>query len=220
MIPIKDDNPTKTFPFIIIFLIFTNCLIFFYQIVKDDYVEYFIVNFGVIPYQFTHFRYIHSFHMIPFPLTLFTYMFLHGGFFHLLSNMLFLWIFGCNIEDVLGHFKFLFFYTLCGFVAGLFHIFNELNSMVPMIGASGAIAGILGAYFILFPKAKIHTLIIIFFIIKIIRIPAVVFIGIWFLIQILSSGTGDKVAWYAHIGGFISGIIFIICFMPKRSIRR
>jgi membrane associated rhomboid family serine protease len=216
LIPLKSENPTRTFPFITIFLISINFLIFFYQISKGDYGKYFIIGFGVIPYQFTHFKYIHSFQPIPLPFTLLTYMFLHGGLFHLLSNMLFLWIFGNNIEDALGHFRFFLFYILCGLISGIFHIFNEINSIVPMIGASGAIAGILGGYFILFPKAQIHTLFFIFIIIKVVKIPAVVFIGFWFLIQVLNSGTGDKVAWYAHIGGFIAGIILIIWFIPKR----
>jgi membrane associated rhomboid family serine protease len=154
-------------------------------------------------------------------------MFLHGGWIHILSNMLFLWIFGDNIEDTLGHFKYLAFYILCGLIASFFHIFTNLNSQVPTIGASGAIAGVMGAYMVLFPKTRIKTLLILGIFIQVVKIPAIIILGYWILIQILSgfaefgSSIGSGIAWFAHIGGFIAGffLIMVIKRPKKRSYR-
>jgi len=149
---------------------------------------------------------------------------MHGGWIHLLSNMLYLWIFGDNIEDTLGHLKYLSFYLLCGLIASLFHIFTNLNSQAPSLGASGAIAGVMGAYMFLYPKARIRTLLILVIFIQVVRIPAIIVLGYWILIQVLSgfaefgSGTGGGIAWFAHIGGFIAGFI-LITIMKKRGKR-
>jgi membrane associated rhomboid family serine protease len=162
---------------------------------------------------------IHSNSEITFLGTLGPYlssMFLHGGWFHLIGNMLYLWIFGDNIEDRLGHFKFLFFYLLCGVVAGFSHTLFNLKSFLPCVGASGAIAGVLGAYMILYPRAKVLTLFPILFFWQIVEIPAAFFLGLWLVMQFLTgltsitvtAGTGG-IAWMAHVGGFISGIYFI-----------
>jgi len=140
---------------------------------------------------------------------------MHGGFLHLLGNMLYLWIFGDNIEDSLGHIRFVLFYLFCGVMAALIHILSDVNSLSPMVGASGAVAGVLGAYFLLYPKANVLTLVIFFLFIRTIRIPAILFLGLWFLIQVLNIGSVSPVAWYAHIGGFISGILLITFFIPK-----
>jgi membrane associated rhomboid family serine protease len=133
--------------------------------------------------------------------------------------MLYLWIFGNNIEDTLGHFRFLLFYLVCGLFAGAAQVLADPNSTVPMIGASGAIGGILGAYLLLFPSARILTLVFILFFIKIVRIPALIILGFWFFIQILSVGGGaiSNVAFFAHIGGFISGLVLVKLFQPKQS---
>jgi len=160
--------------------------------------------------------------LVPVPLTIFTAMFMHGGWLHLLSNMLYLWIFGDNVEDVLGHLKYLFFYIMCGIVATLSHGFLNIDSRVPTIGASGAIAGVLGAYMFLFPKVRIKTILILFVFIKIVYIPTIIILGYWILIQILSgfaeydSKTGGGIAWFAHIGGFVAGLVLIVM-MKKRK---
>ena len=149
---------------------------------------------------------------------------MHGGWIHLLSNMLFLWVFGDNIEDKLGHFRYLFFYIVCGIVASFSHIFTTLNSQIPCIGASGAIAGVMGAYMFLFPKARIKTLMIWLIFIQVIRIPVVIILGYWILIQGLSgfveykAQSGSGIAWFAHIGGFVTGFLLII--MMKKGGRK
>ena len=149
-------------------------------------------------------------------------MFLHGGIFHLLGNMLFLWIYGNNIEDSMGHAKFLFFYITCGFAAAFLQALLSPNSSTPMIGASGAVSGVLSAYFLLFPKARVLTLVILIIFITFIRIPAGILIGLWFLSQIVNAYFTDPnspgVAWYAHIGGFLMGL-FLIPFLKKKKFK-
>ena len=149
-------------------------------------------------------------------------MFLHGGFLHLIGNMLYLWIFGNNIEDTLGHFRFLIFYLLVGLSAALIQVLSDPQSTTPMIGASGAVAGILGAYLLLFPQARILTLMFIFIFIRMIRIPALIVLGFWFLVQLLSitSGYETGVAFFAHIGGFVAGLILVKVFQPQKTRRR
>ena len=177
---------------------------------------------GCIPYEFSHFVDIHPPALVPVPLTILTAMFMHGGWIHLLSNMLYLWIFGDNIEDRLGHLRYLSFYVLCGLIASLFHIFTNLNSQVPSLGASGAIAGVMGAYMVLFPKARIRTLLILVVFIQVVRIPAIIVLGYWILIQVLSgfaefgSRTGSGIAWFAHIGGFVAGFVLITIMRKRR----
>ena len=182
----------------------------------------FVFQWGAIPYQITHGGGIHIRPIIPLPLTLFSSMFLHGGFLHLFGNMLYLWIFGNNIEDALGHFRFLLFYLVCGLSAGTAQVLSDPNSTIPMIGASGAIGGILGAYLLLFPSARIVTLIFIIIFIKIVRIPALIVLGFWFLIQLISVGGGaiSNVAFFAHIGGFLSGLVLVKLFQPRSAVRR
>jgi membrane associated rhomboid family serine protease len=151
--------------------------------------------------------------------TIYSSMFLHSGIAHLAGNMLYLWIFGNNIEDTLGKFRFVIFYFICGTLASLGHILTDLHSEIPMVGASGAISGILGAYLVLFPFARVKTLIFLGFLITIVRIPAVILLVIWILIQIFSgvvSGDGG-VAWFAHIGGFIAGMILILPFQDLKK---
>jgi len=219
LLPLKDDNPTSSFPFVTIGLILANGLVFYHQITLDFAESLrFLSQWGAIPYQITHGEALHDAPLIPLPLTLFSSMFLHGGFLHLFGNMLYLWIFGNNIEDTLGHFRFFLFYLVCGLFAAAVQVFSDPNATVPMIGASGAIAGILGAYLLLFPGARILTLFFIIIFVKLIRIPAIIILGFWFIIQLLSAGTAaTNVAFFAHIGGFISGLILVKLFQPGRS---
>ncbi len=219
LLPLKDDNPTSSFPFVTIGLILANGLVFYHQITLDfAESQRFISQWGAIPYQITNGEVLHDAPLIPLPLTLFSSMFLHGGFLHLFGNMLYLWIFGNNVEDTLGHFRFFLFYLVCGLFAAAVQVFSDPNATVPMIGASGAIAGILGAYLILFPGARILTLFFIIIFVKLIRIPAIIILGFWFLIQLLGAGTAaTNVAFFAHIGGFISGLILVKLFQPGRS---
>ena len=134
---------------------------------------------------------------------------MHGSWLHLLGNMLFLWIFGNNIEDRLGRIKFVFFYLLCGIVASLAHVLFNLDSLVPVIGASGAVSGVMGAYLALFPTARVRTLVFLFILVTTMDIPASVFLVIWFLFQFLSAGGGSGIAWLAHVGGFVLGFLLL-----------
>ena len=228
MIPLKDENPSRSFPFVNLFLILANISVFIYQnFFVPGGAKTLFFQLGCIPYEFSHFVDLNPSALVPVPLTILTAMFLHGGWIHILSNMLFLWIFGDNIEDTLGHFKYLAFYILCGLIASFFHIFTNLNSQVPTIGASGAIAGVMGAYMVLFPKARIKTLLILGIFIQVVKIPAIIMLGYWILIQVLSvfaefgSSIGSGIAWFAHIGGFIAGffLIMVIKRPKKRSYR-
>jgi len=211
-IPLKDENPTYRFPLVTILFIGVNILVFFYQIFSPSGLQYYVYKMGAIPYEITHFTTLASIPRISPPLALLTAMFLHGSLFHLFGNMLYLWIFGNNIEDFLGPVRFILFFLLCGLGASLTHIIFNPNSRVPMIGASGAIAGILGAYMILYPTARVLTLAFIW----IIPIPAAVLLGFWFLAQVLNIGLGGGVAWFAHVGGFLIGIGLIKIYSKKR----
>ncbi|MBI5234324.1 MAG: rhomboid family intramembrane serine protease [Deltaproteobacteria bacterium] len=220
MIPLKDDNPTSSFPFVTLSLIAVNIAIFAYEtLLPQKGLDLFIARTAAIPYEIAHLTDIQPAAIIVPPLTLLTAMFVHGGLFHVAGNMLYLWIFGDNIEDVLGHFKFLVFYLLTGLVASLTHILIDPHSTIPMIGASGAIAGVLGAYFLLFPRARVLTLVYLFFFVNVVRIPALLFLGLWFLIQVASSSAGGGIAWYAHIGGFAAGALAVVILRPKKRYR-
>jgi len=217
LIPIHDDNPTEITPYVTIAIIAINVIVFIYQLALGRYGnQAFVLKMGIIPYEFTHAVDIPPYASHPLILNLFAAMFMHGGILHLLGNMLYLWIFGNNVEDAMGHVRFLIFYLLTGLLASATHIILMPNSMVPMIGASGAISGVLGAYFILFPWAKVHTLIFLFFFITVIQIPAMVVLGFWFIFQLLSLFGKGNVAWFAHIGGFLSGMILVRFFLRKK----
>ncbi|MEW6184886.1 MAG: rhomboid family intramembrane serine protease [Thermodesulfobacteriota bacterium] len=221
MIPLKDDNPTHSLPLITVGIIMVNCLVFIYQLtLSSEGLETFLFRYGAIPGRLVHPKLVDPIPIpsLPFSLTIFSSMFLHGGLIHLAGNMLYLWIFGNNVEDYLGHIKFAGFYLISGFLAAFIHTLTDLDSLVPMIGASGAIAGVLGAYLVLFPRANISTLFIFIIFFKIIKVPAVLILGLWFLIQLVNAGTaGGSVAWYAHVGGFLSGLIFIRFFGRRRG---
>ncbi|MEY2831947.1 MAG: hypothetical protein RLZZ574_1205 [Cyanobacteriota bacterium] len=214
MIPIHDENPTSSTPVVVYALIAINAVVFLHQITLGAGLDGFMQLYAVIPQQLTaSFDGIPINQPVPEILTLITSQFLHGGWMHIGGNMLFLWTFGDNIEQDLGHFKFLFFYLTCGVLAGLTHWFFGMQSGVPTIGASGAIAGVMGAYLIKYPRAKIVTLLPLFIIFTTIRIPAIYFLGFWFVQQALSSVASlgmpqtAGVAYWAHAGGFIFGAI-------------
>ena len=215
MIPFKDDNPTTIFPIVTIGLIAVNTIIFILQIFYPSDPRQIVFAYGAIPNYLLTFKAVQPIHPA---LTVFTSMFMHGGFFHLAGNMLYLWIFGNNIEDKLGHVRFIIFYILSGIVAAYSHAITEPSSMLPMIGASGAVSGILGAYLLLFPHAKVYTLIFFGFFMRVVQLPAIFVIGFWIIIQfingILSKGLANHggVAWFAHIGGFVFGILMIKIF--------
>jgi len=211
-IPLKDENPTSRFPYITVFFIGLNILIFFYQIFSPQGLQYYVYKLGTIPYEITHFKTLSFFPRTFPPLSLITSMFLHGGLFHLFGNMLYLWIFGNNIEDFLGPFRFVLFYLISGLGASLTHIIFNPNSQAPMIGASGAIAGVLGAYLILYPTARVLTLVFIW----ILPIPAAIILGLWFFAQVMNLGLGGGVAWFAHIGGFLIGFVLIRVYSKRR----
>jgi len=222
-IPLKDDNPTLTFPVVTLGLILANGWVFYHQI-SMDVVESqrFVFQWGAIPYQIMTGQSLFGPLTVPVQFTLVSSMFLHGGFLHLVGNMLYLWIFGNNIEDTLGHFRFLIFYLLCGLAAAMAQVLSSPGSTVPMIGASGAVAGVLGAYLLLFPGARVLTLLIIIIFIKFVRLPALIVLGFWFFLQLMGvmGGAITNVAFFAHIGGFVVGLILIKIFQPRWSKKR
>jgi len=222
MIPLKDENPTETTPYVTIALLLVNTVIFFYELSYGLGMGRFIFRFGMIPYEFTQGMELAPPSPIPAGLTILTSMFLHGGLFHLGGNMLYLWIFGNNVEDALGHFRFLIFYFICGFAAAFTHILANPLSKVPTVGASGAIAGLLGAYLILYPYARVLTLIFFFYFVRIVPLPAYFIIGFWFILQLLNGMIGGGgVAWFAHIGGFLAGLLLVKLFArPDRGHHR
>ncbi|HWQ56848.1 MAG TPA: rhomboid family intramembrane serine protease [Bryobacteraceae bacterium] len=205
MFPIKDTQPSYTRPVVTMLFIVMNVLVFLYQVALEPYaLNHFIESYALIP---AHFRVS----------SVFTSMFMHGGWMHLLGNMWFLWIFGDNIEDTLGHGKFALFYLLCGGAAAMGQVLLSGDSTVPMVGASGAIAGVMGGYIVRFPHARITTLVFILFFVSFIEVPASIMLAYWFLIQLFSglgsigrtqAGQGG-VAWFAHVGGFVAGLILI-----------
>jgi membrane associated rhomboid family serine protease len=212
MLPLKDDNPTRQLPIITILLIISNCLIHIYQMTLPLQAgRLFVYQFGLIPVELIHLSDMTP--DVPFPVLLspFSSMFLHGDIWHLGGNMLYLWIFGNNVEEHLGHFKFLGFYLLSGIAAVVLFVLFDPNGEIPLVGASGAIAGILGAYMVLYPRARVLTFVWILFIIRILWLPAVFILGYWFVIQLFMAMAsvgmqqGGGVAWFAHVGGFAFG---------------
>ncbi len=215
MIPFHDDNPTEITPVVTISFIVACVLVFLYELsLPPQFGELFFFKYGAIPaVVFGHAQLPPEVGGLPAYATLITSMFLHGGWMHLIGNMLYLWIFGNNIEDVMGHRRFLVFYLLCGILAALSHAFTATDSPVPMVGASGAISGILGAYILLFPRAQVLVLIPLGFFVRLMYVPAGFVLGFWFLLQLISGsvspGQGGGIAWFAHIGGFVVGMALI-----------
>ena len=214
MIPLKDVVPSRTVPFVTIAFIVLNSLVFVFELSLPNGVdELFFRVYGVVPADFTF-------------LSVLTSMFLHAGWLHFLGNMLYLWIFGDNVEDQLGHVRFIFFYLICGTVAALAHVFMNPASMVPTIGASGAIAGVMGGYFVLFPHSRILALLPLFIYFEVIEVPAILFLGIWFVMQFfngigsvaMGARASGGVAFWAHVAGFLAGTVTVFVFRkPSRS---
>jgi membrane associated rhomboid family serine protease len=215
MIPLRDTVPSSSFPVVTIGLIVVNSLIFLYQINLGQNEERFVLQYGFVPAVYLHTSLAEPFNFPARFGPMFSSMFLHGGWLHLIGNMWTLWIFGDNVEDRLGKVRFFLYYIASGLAAVYLHYLTERTSGLPVIGASGAIAGVMGGYFVLFPRAQILTLLPIFIFIQIVTIPAVVFLALWFLGQLLSGAVASSVqisggvAWWAHVGGFVAGALLI-----------
>jgi membrane associated rhomboid family serine protease len=215
MIPLRDSQPSRTTPLVTIVLIALNAAIFLHEVTLDDYSRnYFVAQYALIPgrLQLT---------------DLVTSMFLHGGWLHLIGNMWFLWIYGDNIEDILGRSKYILFYLACGIAAALVHVWFNPGSRIPTVGASGAIAGVMGAYMLKFPHSRIVTLIPIVIFFTTVEIPAWIILVYWFAIQLFSgvgnlaaAGNEGGIAWFAHIGGFVAGLLLILVLPTKAPYRR
>jgi hypothetical protein len=217
MIPIRDTIASKNYPVVNYTIIGINVVLFLFELSQGANLDRFLYIYGLVPARYSMPQISSYFTTGQQLLSLLSFMFLHGGFWHLLGNMWFLYIFGDNVEDRLGPFRYLVFYLLCGITSGLSHLLLNLHSNMPTIGASGAIAGVMGAYLVLHPHSKILTLIPIIFIPWFIEIPAFFFLGFWFVLQFLnaagSHGNIGGIAWWAHIGGFVFGIVFLKIFL-------
>ncbi|RLA32359.1 MAG: rhomboid family intramembrane serine protease [Gammaproteobacteria bacterium] len=228
MIPLHDDNPTELAPLLTVGLIITCVLVFLWQnSLGEEAGVQAIYSFGFIPaVLFDHVALPEALAKVPTTATLFTSMFMHGGWMHLGGNLLYLWIFGNNIEDRLGHGRFMLFYLLCGLAAALAQALPDTTSQIPMVGASGAISGILGAYLLLYPKARVLVLIPLGIIFYTLRLPALAVLGFWFVLQLISSLAAEPgqggVAFGAHIGGFVAGMALLPLFLltTRRGLRR
>ena len=216
MIPLRDVIPSRTTPYVTIALVAVNALVYLYEMtLGDSALEEFILYFGLVPAAFSW-------------VAVLTSMFLHGGLLHVGGNMLFLWIFGDNVEDRMGHGRFVVFYLLCGAAAALAQTAMSPDSVVPMVGASGAVAGVMGAYFVLYPHSRIVTLIPLFVFFHVMEVPALVFLGLWFVLQFVSgvgsiaTATGGEpaggIAFWAHVAGFVAGVSGVLVFRrPERQ---
>ena len=224
MIPLKDDNPTQNKPIVRNYIIAACVIIFFMQLINPSYkTGELFYSYGLIPSVLTGLDQLpQDLYVIPASMTILTSMFMHGGFMHLIGNMLYMWIFADNIEDEIGKVKFIIFYLLSGIAAALTQVFLNTESMIPMVGASGAIGGVLGAYIVNHPRAKVLVLIPLGFFSQIVKIPAIFVLGIWFILQFVNSAftssTGGGVAYGAHIGGFVFGAVAILFF--NRNVKR
>jgi membrane associated rhomboid family serine protease len=215
MIPLRDVIPSRTTPYITVTIIVLNAIAWFFELsLPDDARQAFLTLYGVVPANFR-------------AVTIVTSMFLHGSWMHVIGNMWYLWIFGDNIEDRLGHGRFIFFYLLCGAVAAAGQIAMDPTATLPTIGASGAIAGVMGAYFVLYPRSRVLTLVTIIFFWEIIEVPAILLLGFWFLLQLVSagavavtanSGGGGGVAFMAHVAGFLAGIAGVFALRRRQPV--
>lgn len=217
MIPIRDEIPSGRFPLITILLILSNVGIYLYQVSLGPWEMEFIWKYAVVAKSLVTLQPVHPSSTLPPPVTLITSQFLHGGLLHLGFNMLFLWIFGDNVEAKLGYIRYPVFYIICGIISAVVQVLTFPGTEVPLIGASGAISGVMGAYIIRYPFARVQTLFIFFIFIRVVRMPALVFLGIWLIMQIIlgipSYGTSEGgVAYFAHIGGFVAGMLLFKIF--------
>jgi membrane associated rhomboid family serine protease len=214
MLPLRDVIPSRTTPYITITLIALNAVAWAYELMlPQDVLPVFLQIYGVVPAGFA-------------PTTLISSLFLHGSWMHVIGNMWYLWIFGDNVEDTIGHGRFVVFYLLCGSVAALGHVAMDPTSTLPTIGASGAIAGVMGAYFVLYPQSRVLTLVPLIVYFELIELPAVLLLGVWFFIQLFSAGaiavtantSGGGVAFMAHVAGFAAGALGVLAFRKRRPL--
>jgi hypothetical protein len=216
MIPIRDAIRSKNFPAVNVLIISLNIIVFLWELLQGPDLNDVFYAYGIVPLRYSNPELAAHFTNFQRYFPFLTSMFLHGGFLHIIMNMWFLHVFGDNVEDRLGHIRYFVFYFFCGVVAGLVQLFTNWNSNIPTIGASGAISGVMGAYLFFYPRSKILTLIPIFFFFQFVEIPAFIFLGFWFLLQLFSAGLTPKnvggVAFWAHIGGFAAGLIFVRLF--------
>jgi len=223
MLPLRDTIRSRSFPLVNTGIILANILVLLFEVSLGTEIGRFTRIFGVVPARFlAHTNLVQI-------ITLFTSMFLHGGWAHIISNMMALYIFGDNVEDRMGHLRYLVFYLLCGLIAGLVHIYFNPLSRVPTVGASGAISGVLGAYLVLFPTSRVITLVPFLFWPIFVEIPAVFYLGMWFISQLLNGTFAlatagviqayGGVAWWAHVGGFLAGLLLVRLF-ARRQVRR
>ena len=231
MLPFRDDIPARRYPLMTLTIILANVVVFLYQVSLSQRggLPEFLALYAIVPANFRLAAQYPVEATTGLGLSVLTSMFLHGGWIHLIGNMWYLWIFGDNVEDRMGHFRFLLFYLLCGSLAGFAHILFNLDSRIPSLGASGAVAGVLGAYLVSYPFARVSTLLPFFLFWPIVRLPAVLVLGSWFFVQLLNetaavvetSQTMGGVAWWAHIGGFVVGMLLIGIFShaPVRRYR-
>ncbi len=223
MIPIRDNNPTRSFPILTLTIIVLNVIVFLFELVSMQNSDQVFYSYGLIPCALTN-------QCAPLPgalpawATIFTAMFMHAGWLHIAGNMLYLWIFGNNIEDVMGPIGFVAFYLLCGVAASFAQIAIDPGSTIVNVGASGAIAGVLGAYLILFPRARIDTLLLFGWFARLVALPAIIVLGGWFVLQLFSGalslgGPSDGgVAFFAHVGGFVAGMVLVFVFKRRDSV--
>ena len=238
MFPLKDHNPTRIRPYMTFLFVAANVVVFVYELMLGDRLENFVAAWGAIPFEITQSEDLVGPTEVGFnhqpgpsflPLTLLSSMFMHGSIMHIFGNMLYLWIFGNNVEDLLGHVKYFIFYIVCGIAAGLAHVFFNPESTVPTVGASGAVAGVLGAYLVTFPHARVTTLVFFGIFIRMMEVPAAFLLLVWFILQslqgFLSLGISEMsggVAWFAHIGGFVVGAVlaFVMGGRNMREVRQ
>ena len=216
MIPLRDDLKSSTRPFVTYAILGINIIVYIYELSIGRNLDGFIMHFGAVPYNIFHPGNIVSY------TTIFSSMFIHANLVHLAGNMLFLWTFSDNVEDKIGHIKYFFYYLICGIAGALLHSLTSPDSTVPMVGASGAISGVLGGYILMFPKARILALVPLGFFMRVMYLPSYVFLGLWalyqFLLGFISIGSrGGGVAYFAHIGGFVTGLVIALPFKFKRT---
>ena len=222
MIPLRDTIPSRSFPLVSVTLIVVNTIVFLYEVSLGRELNSFIDRHALVPANLAS-MFEEGVNPVRAVVPVFSSMFLHAGWIHLIGNMLYLWVFGDNVEDKMGRMRFLFFYLICGAGAAALHVFLSPTSGTPTVGASGAIAGVLGAYFLLFPRSRVLTLFPIFFFIQFVEVPAFFFLGFWFLMQFFGGTfsigiepSGGGVAWWAHVGGFVTGMLLVF---PLRKYR-
>lgn len=225
MMPLRDINPTYRFPLVTVAIIGLNVAVYLLELLFQvtGQLNLFIASYAVIPLELTQGVDLAPPSLHPAFLTVFTAMFMHGGFLHIFGNMLYLWIFGNNIEDNMGSVRFLVFYLACGIAATMAQVAVDPLSQIPNIGASGAIAGVLAAYLVMHPRAQVETLLFLGYFIRVVRLPAIVVLGFWIVIQlfqgVLSLGVAQAggVAWFAHVGGFVAGLILVNVLRNRQS---